>query len=65
MYETERNKALMKKFEKCINTMDEKLAEELIDSKAEFRTPASPNILYGGKGYLSLVEFLRKNIFRC
>ena len=60
MSEQERNKNKMKLFEKCINTADEKLAEELIDSKASFLTPASPNLLYGGKGYLSVVYFMRK-----
>ena len=54
---TERNKELMKKFETMINTADEKLAEELVDSNAPFYTPASPEPLYGGKGYLSVVFF--------
>ena len=49
----ERNKELMKKFETMINTADEKLAEELVASDAQFYTPASPEPLYGGKGYLS------------
>ena len=60
MSEQERNKNKMKLFEKCINIADEKLAEELIDSKASFLTPASPNLLYGGKGYLSVVYFMSK-----
>ena len=49
MSEQEKNKNTMKKFEKCINTADEKLAEELIDSNSSFLTPISPNLLYGGK----------------
>ncbi len=53
------NKELMKKFEKMINTADENLAEELIDSKASFYTPASNEPLYGGKGYLSVVYWMR------
>ena len=61
MSEQERNKNKMKLFEKCINTADEKLAEELIDSKASFLTPASPKLLYGGKGYLSVVYYMRKD----
>ena len=56
----ERNKNLIKKFETMINTADEKLAEELVDSNAPFYTPASPDPLYGGKGYLSVVHFMRK-----
>ena len=55
----ERNKELMKKFETMINTADEKLAEELVSSDAPFFTPASPEPLYGGKGYLSVVHWMR------
>lgn len=55
-----RNKELMKKFETMINTADEKLAEELVDEKAPFFTPASPEPLCGGKGYLSVVHWMRK-----
>ena len=54
-----RNKELIKKFEVMINTADEKLAEELVDSNAQFYTPASPDPLYGGKGYLSVVHWMR------
>ena len=56
----ERNKELMKKFETMINTADEKLAEELVASDAEFYTPASSEVLYGGKGYLSVVHWMRE-----
>ena len=56
---TERNENLMRKFETMINTADESLAEELIDGKASFYTPASPEPLYGGKGYLSVVHWMR------
>ena len=56
----DRNKELMKKFETMINTADEKLAEELVSEKASFYTPASPKPLYGGKGYLSVVHWMRK-----
>ena len=56
----ERNKELMRKFETMINSADEKLADELIDSKASFYTPASPDPLYGGEGYLSVVHWMRK-----
>ncbi len=55
----ERNIELMKKFETMINTADKKLAEELIASDAQFYTPASPKPLYGGKGYLSVVHWMR------
>jgi len=61
----ERNKELMKKFETMINTADaklsENLAEELIDSNAPFYTPASLEPLYGDKGYLSVVHWMRKS----
>ena len=55
-----RNKELMKKFETMINTGDENLADELVASDAAFYTPASPEALYGGKGYLSVVYWMRK-----
>jgi predicted ester cyclase len=61
----ERNKQIMKKFETMICHKDqayqEKLSEELIDSKASFDTPVSPKPLYGGKGYLSVVYLMRKS----
>ncbi len=56
----ERNKELMKKFETMINTADEKLAQELVAPDAAFYTPASPEPLYGGKGYLSVVHWMRE-----
>jgi steroid delta-isomerase-like uncharacterized protein len=55
----ERNKNLMKKFETMINTADDSIAEELISSDAPFYTPASPEPLYGGEGYLSIVHWMR------
>lgn len=55
----ERNKVLMKKFETMINTADESLAKELVAGDAPFFTPASPDPLYGGKGYLSVVHWMR------
>ena len=55
------NKEIMERFKLMINTNDKKLAEELIDSKAEFQSLTSPEILYGGKGYLSVVDFMRKS----
>jgi predicted ester cyclase len=57
--EKEQIKSIMKKFETMINTADEKIADELISEKASFLTPASPTPLYGGKGYLSVVYFMR------
>ena len=56
----ERNKNLIKKFETMINTADENLAKELVDDNAPFYTPASPEPLYGGKGYLSVVHWMRE-----
>ena len=55
-----RNKELMKKFERMINTADDKLAAELVADDAPFYTPASPEPLYGGKGYLSVVHWMRQ-----
>lgn len=55
-----RNKELMKKFELMINTADEKLAAELVVDDAPFYTPASPEPLYGGRGYLSVVHWMRQ-----
>ena len=61
MNKAERNRQIMKKFVTCINTNDKILAEELIDSKAEFTTPVSDKPLYGGAGYLSVVDLMRKS----
>lgn len=52
-------KELMKKFETMINTADDALAEELVDESASFYTPTSSEPLYGGKGYLSVVHWMR------
>lgn len=57
----ERNKRNMRRFQECINTNDKALAEELIDSKAEFASLISDEKLYGGAGYLSVVDFMRKS----
>ena len=50
----------MKMFETMINTADDTLAEELIAANASFFTPASTEPLYGGKGYLSVVHWMRQ-----
>lgn len=60
MNHIERNKKNIKRFEQMINTADEELAEELVDKNASFYTPASSKPLYGGKGYLSVVHWMRK-----
>lgn len=57
----ERNKKNIERFRDCINACDKKLAEELIDAKAEFASLTSAEKLYGGAGYLSVVEFMRKS----
>ena len=54
-------KKIMEKFRTMINTNDKALAEELISSEAEFQSLTSPEILYGGSGYLSVVDFMRKS----
>lgn len=61
MSNAERNILAIKRFMTCINTNDKVLAEELIDSKAEFTTPVSEKPLYGGAGYLSVVDLMRKS----
>lgn len=61
MNRIERNKLAMKNFQTCINTNDRALAEELIDASAEFTTPVSDKPLYGGAGYLSVVDLMRKS----
>lgn len=59
MSNIQRNISLMKQFETMINTADEELAKNLISETASFYTPASNEPLYGGKGYLSVVHWMR------
>ena len=61
MNNAERNRQTMARFQKCINTNDRALAEELIAPEAEFTTPVSEKPLYGGAGYLSVVDLMRKS----
>ena len=61
MNKIERNKKTMERFQTCINTCDKNLAEELIDAKAEFASLISEEKLYGGAGYLYVVEIMRKS----
>ena len=55
----ERNKETMRKFETVINTADVEMADKLIDPTASFYSPVSSDILYGGRGYLHAVYFMR------
>ena len=55
----ERNRAVMRAFEKCINTNDLELGRRLISDSALFMTPVSPTPLAGAKGYLSVVTMMR------
>ena len=57
----EANKQAMYRFETMINTADDALAEELVAPDAPFYTPASPEPLYGGKGYLFVVHWMRQS----
>ena len=57
----ERNKAAMRRFERCINENDLALGRELISGKAAFATPVSPEPLYGAEGYLSVVSLMRES----
>lgn len=61
MTKIERNKLAIECFKECINTNDKNLATQLIDDKAEFSSLISEEKLYGGAGYLSVVEFMRKS----
>ena len=61
MNKIERNKRNIERFKDCINTNDKILADELIDSSAEFASLISDEKLYGGAGYLSVVDFMRKS----
>ena len=61
MNKIERNKRNMQRFMTCINTNDKILADELIDSSAEFASLISDEKLYGGAGYLSVLDFMRKS----
>ena len=61
MNQLEQHKAAIARFRECINTCDHALAEELIDSHAEFASLTSSETLYGGSGYLSVVELMRKS----
>ena len=61
MTKIERNRGIMRRFETAINTNNLALAEELIADSAEFTTPVSPEKLYGGKGYMSVVSLMRRS----
>lgn len=61
MEQIEVHKAAMKRFETMINTADSALAEYFVADNAAFYTPASPTPLYGGKGYLSVVQWMRQS----
>ena len=61
MNKIERNRQNMYRFMECINTNDKILAEELIAPDAKFTTPVSDKPLYGGAGYLSVVDLMRKS----
>ena len=52
---------LIECFRDMINTNDKALADELIAPDAEFQSLTSPEKLYGGSGYLSVVDFMRKS----
>ena len=57
----ERNRETMRLFERCINTDDLELGKKLISAAAAFKTPVSPEPLYGAEGYLSVVKMMRKS----
>ncbi len=49
----------MNRFVEFINTASEKLAEELISSKAIFYVPGSPEPMRGPAGYLAIIRMMR------
>jgi len=53
------NKQVMNRFVEFINTASEKLAEELISSKAIFYVPGSPEPMRGPAGYLAIIRMMR------
>ena len=61
MTKTEQHKISIQRFRECINNNDKILAEELIAPDAEFASLTSQDKLYGGAGYLSVVELMRKS----
>lgn len=61
MSNVERNKRNMQRFMTCINTNDKALAQELVADTAEFSSLVSSEKLYGGLGYLSVVDFMRQS----
>ena len=61
MTKTEQHKTAIHRFRECINNNDKALAEELIAPDAEFTSLTSSETLYGGAGYLSVVELMRKS----
>ncbi len=56
---TGNNKQVMNRFVEFINTASEKLAEELISSKAIFYVPGSPEPMRGPAGYLAIIRIMR------
>ena len=54
-----RNQDAMRLFEQCINSNDLELGRKLISATAAFKTPVSPDPLYGAEGYLSIVKLMR------
>ena len=52
-------KNLLAKFERMINTADERLAAELIPADSIFHAPTSPAPLTGPAGYLAIVKMMR------
>jgi len=56
---TGNNKQVMNRFVEFINTASEKLAEELISSKAIFYVPGSPEPMRGPAGYLAIIRMMR------
>jgi steroid delta-isomerase-like uncharacterized protein len=52
-------KQVMNRFVEFINTASEKLAEELISSKAIFYVPGSPEPMRGPAGYLAIIRMMR------
>lgn len=55
------NAKAMTYFTEAINTANVALAKKLIADKATFFTPVSKEPLFGGEGYISVVNFMRQS----
>lgn len=55
----ENNKQVMQRFVEFINTADEQLANQLINSNAIFYVPGNPEPMRGPAGYIAIIGMMR------